>query len=171
MKESFLLVCGSFKMIYKYVFVVRNRELFQKYLIMILSMNFSGSLFVVSDLTSVELKLLSSAASRQWTLLFLLLQTPEVPNVLQAPEEPEQHGEEQGGAGRPARQRLQGAAAAHGAARRLALRPNTTDGLKLLRQQTEIINTWSSIHVSWSAAGRSRPTPQKLVWSFRFLHF
>lgn len=65
MKESFLLVCGSFKMIYKYVFVVRNRELFQKYFIIILSMNFSGSLFVVSDLTSVELKLLSSAASRQ----------------------------------------------------------------------------------------------------------
>ena len=123
-----------------------NCKLIQKYFKTLLSMNFSGSLSVVSDLTSVELKLLSSAASRQWTLLFLLLQTPEVPNVLQAPEEPEQHGEEQGGAGRPARQRLQGAAAAHGAARRLALRPNTADGLKLLRQQTEIINTWSSIH-------------------------
>lgn len=55
----------------------------------------------------------------------MLLQTPEVPSVLQAAEEPEQCGEEQGGAGRSSRQRLQRAAAAHGAARRLALRPNT----------------------------------------------
>lgn len=54
--------------------------------------------------------------------MFLWLQTPQVSSVLQAAEEPEQHREEQGGAGRPSRQRLQGAAAAHGAARRLALR-------------------------------------------------
>jgi len=38
------------------------------------------------------------------------------------PEEPEQHREEQGDAGGSSRQRLQGAAAAHGAARRHALR-------------------------------------------------
>lgn len=35
--------------------------------------------------------------------------------MLQTAEEPEQRGEEQGGAGRPPRQRLQGAAAAHAA--------------------------------------------------------
>lgn len=45
----------------------------------------------------------------------VLLQTPEVQNMLQTAEEPEQRGEEQGGAGRSPRQRLQGAAAAHAA--------------------------------------------------------
>lgn len=53
--------------------------------------------------------------SRPAQALVLLLQTPEVQNVLQAAEEPEQRGEEQGGAGRSPRQRLQGAAAAHAA--------------------------------------------------------
>lgn len=45
----------------------------------------------------------------------LSLQTPQVQNVLQTAEEPEQRGEEQGGAGRSPRQRLPGAAAAHAA--------------------------------------------------------
>lgn len=48
----------------------------------------------------------------------LSLQTPEVQDVLQTAEEPEQRGEEQGGAGRSPRQRLQGAAAAHAASGR-----------------------------------------------------
>lgn len=51
----------------------------------------------------------------------MLPQTPEVQSVLQAAEEPEQHREEQVGAGRSTRQHLQRAAAAHGSARRLAL--------------------------------------------------
>ncbi len=67
--------------------------------------------------------------------MFVLLQTPEVQSVLQAAEEPEQHGEEQGGAGRSSRQRLQRAAAAHGAARRLALRADSpTEGSSSLDQ-------------------------------------
>lgn len=48
----------------------------------------------------------------------LFLQTPEVQDVLQTAEEPEQRGEEQGGAGRSPRQRLQGAAAAPAASGR-----------------------------------------------------
>lgn len=66
------------------------------------------SLALMSLLLMVSLSLSAEA-------LVLLLQTPEVQNVLQTAEEPEQRGEEQGGAGRSPRQRLQGAAAAHAA--------------------------------------------------------
>lgn len=60
-------------------------------------------------------------------MMTFVLQTSEVQSDLQAAEEPEQPGGEQGTAGRSSWQRLQRAAAAHGAARRLALTGSTED--------------------------------------------
>lgn len=54
-------------------------------------------------------------------VIFMSLQTPEVPYLLQAPEEPKQHREEPGAGGRPPWQRFQGASVAHDATGRRTL--------------------------------------------------
>lgn len=65
----------------------------------------------------------------------LCLQAPEVPGVLPLPEEPEQRGEEPGRPGGSPWQRLQGAAAADGAAGRGAVTRSGPDQMRFGQNQ------------------------------------